>query len=241
MRIAVTLGRKGSPRRQAKQRDYVLSLLDAGARADEIVEVRPGDVPEGPFDGLLLGGGSDVAPERYGEERLPNASLDVDEERDETEFPLLASAVRDGSPVLGVCRGLQVVNVGLGGTLFQDLPSQSPSEVPHEDPGDDRTNRIHPVVLDPATRLGRIARAPEIGVNSRHHQAVARPAAGLVVSATAPDGTLEAVESADGPWLVAVQWPPENLRDDEVSRRLFREFVEAVRERSRSGVPTPAP
>ena len=241
MRIAVTLGRKGSPRRQAKQRDYVLSLLDAGARADEIVEVRPGDVPEGPFDGLLLGGGSDVAPERYGEERLPNASLDVDEERDETEFPLLASAVRDGSPVLGVCRGLQVVNVGLGGTLFQDLPSQSPSEVPHEDPGDDRTNRIHPVVLDPATRLGRIARAPEIGVNSRHHQAVARPAAGLVVSATAPDGTIEAVESADGPWLVAVQWHPENLRDDEVSRRLFREFVEAVRERSRSGVPTPAP
>lgn len=240
MRIAVTLGRKGSPRRQAGQRDYVLSLLEAGARADEIVEVRPGEFPEGSFDGLLLGGGSDVAPERYGQERLTNASLHVDEERDETEFPLLASALRDGAPVLGVCRGLQVVNVGLGGTLIQDLPSQSPSEVPHDDPGDDRSNRIHPVLLDPASRLGRLARAPEIDVNSRHHQAIARPAVGLVVSATAPDGTIEAVESADGPWLVAVQWHPENLRDDEVSRSLFREFVKAVRERNRSGAPTPA-
>lgn len=240
MRIAVTLGRKGSPRRQAKQRDYVQSLLDAGARPDEIVEVRPGEAPAGPFDGLLLGGGSDVAPERYGQERLANASLDVDEERDDTEFPLLASALRDGAPVLGVCRGLQVVNVGLGGTLIQDIPSQSPSEVPHEDPGDDRTNRIHPVRVEPDTRLGRIARMPQFDVNSRHHQAIARPASGLVVSATASDGMIEAVEAVDGPWLVAVQWHPENLRDDEVSRRLFQEFVEAVRERSRAEVPAAA-
>lgn len=241
MRIAVTLGRKGTPRQQAKQRDYVQSLLDAGARLDEIVEIRPGEVPDGAFDGLLLGGGSDVAPERYGQERLPSASLDVDEERDDTEFPLLTNALRDAVPVLGVCRGLQVVNVGLGGTLIQDLPSQSPSEVPHDDSGDDRTNRIHPIRFDPGSRLGRIARVPEVGVNSRHHQAIDRPAAGLVVSATAPDGTIEAVEAADGPWLVAVQWHPENLRDDEVSRRLFREFVEAVRERCRAEVPTAAP
>lgn len=237
MRIAVTLGRPGTPLQRAKQRDYVLSLVDAGALAEEIVEVRPGDAPEGDFDGLLLGGGSDVAPERYGRERLPNANLDVDEERDGTEFPLLAAAVRDGVPVLGVCRGLQVVNVGLGGTLIQDLPTQSPSNVPHDDPGRDRTNRIHPVRVEPQTRLGRIAGTRDFGVNSRHHQAIERPAEGLLVSATAPDGAIEAVESADGPWLVAVQWHPENLRDDAVSRRLFREFVEAVRERSLSRVP----
>lgn len=237
MRIAVTLGRPGTPLQRAKQRDYVESLLDAGARPEEIVEVRPGELPDGDFDGLLLGGGSDVAPERYGRERLPSAHLDVDEERDATEFPLLARALREGAPVLGVCRGMQVMNVGLGGTLIQDIPTQSPSEVAHEDPGPDRTNRIHPVRVEPATRLGRLAGANEIGVNSRHHQAIERPAEGLLVSATAPDGTIEAVESVDGPWLVAVQWHPENLRDDDVSRRLFREFVEAVRARSFSRVP----
>lgn len=237
MRIAVTLGRPGTPLQRAKQRDYVDSLLDAGARPEEIVEVRPGDTPDVGFDGLLLSGGSDVAPERYGRERLPNANLDVDEERDSTEFPLFARALRDGAPVLGVCRGLQVVNVGLGGTLIQDLSTQSPSEVPHEDPGRDRTHRLHRVVVLPQTRLERIAGANEFGVNSRHHQAIERPAEGLLVSATAPDGTIEAVESANGPWLVAVQWHPENLRDDPVSRRLFREFVEAARERSLSGVP----
>jgi putative glutamine amidotransferase len=215
------------------------SLLDAGALPEEIVEVRPGDAPEGDFDGLVLGGGSDVAPERYGQERRPDANLDVDELRDATEFPLLAIALREGVPVLGVCRGLQVMNVGLGGTLVQDLPSQTPSGVPHDDPGPDRTNRIHPVRVEPATRLGEFAGATEIGVNSRHHQAIERPAASLVVSGRAPDGTIEAVESADGPWLVAVQWHPENLRDDPVSRRLFREFVEAVRERSLSRVPAP--
>ena len=236
MRIAVTLGRPGTALQRAKQRDYVESLLDAGALPEEIVEVRPGDVLEGEFDGLLLGGGSDVAPERYGQERLPNANLDVDEERDATEFPLLASALREGAPVLGVCRGLQVMNVGMGGTLIQDLPTQSPSEVPHEDPGRDRTHRLHAVLVEPQTRLERIAGAGEFGVNSRHHQAIERAAEGLLVSATAPDGTIEAVESADGPWLVAVQWHPENLRDDEVSRRLFREFVQAVRQRSRSRV-----
>ncbi|HZI65813.1 MAG TPA: gamma-glutamyl-gamma-aminobutyrate hydrolase family protein [Thermoanaerobaculia bacterium] len=235
MRIAVTLGRRGTPRQHAKQRDYVQALLDAGARPDEIVEIRPGDVLQGSFDGLLLSGGTDVAPERYGQERLPNASLDVDEERDDTEFPLLAGALRDGAPVLGVCRGLQVVNVGLGGTLIQDLPSQNPSEIPHDDAGDDRANRIHPVQVDPDTRLGRIAGVSEIGVNSRHHQAIDRPAAPLVVSAKAPDGTIEAVESVEGPWLVAVQWHPENLRDDEVTRRLFREFVEVAREKSGAG------
>lgn len=209
--------------------DYVESLLNAGARREEIVEIRPGDVPQGAFDGLLLGGGSDVAPERYGKERLPNADLELDEERDDTEFPLLKNALRDGAPVLGICRGLQVVNVELGGTLVQDLPSQRPSEVLHDDSGDDRTNRVHSVRVSGDTRLGRIAGAREIDVNSRHHQAIEHTADGLVVSATAPDGVIEAVESREGRWLVAVQWHPENLRDDAVSRRLFREFVEAVR------------
>lgn len=217
--------------------DYVRSLVSAGARREEIVEIRPGDVARGPFDGLLLGGGSDVAPERYGRERLPNAGLQLDEERDDTEFPLLKDALRDGVPVLGVCRGLQVINVELGGTLIQDLPSERPSGVVHDDSGD-KTNRIHSVMVAGDTRLGRIAESCEIDVNSRHHQAIDRPADGLVVSATAPDGVIEAVESGEERWLVAVQWHPENLREDAVSRRLFREFVEAVR-RNQQGLSKP--
>jgi len=212
--------------------DYVQSLLNAGARREEIVEIRPGEVLQGAFDGLLLGGGSDVAPERYGQARLPNADLELDGERDDTEFPLLENALRDGAPVLGICRGMQVVNVGLGGTLIQDLPSQRPSDVVHDDSGDDRTNRIHSVKVFGGTRLSEITGAPEIAVNSRHHQAIDRPADGFVVSATAPDGVIEAIEASDGRWLVAVQWHPENLTDDAVSQNLFQEFVAEVRRRS---------
>jgi putative glutamine amidotransferase len=211
--------------------DYVQSLLNAGARREEIVEIRPGDVPQGAFDGLLLGGGSDVAPERYGQERLPNAALQLDEERDNTEFPLLDNALRDGAPILGICRGLQVVNVGLGGTLIQDLPSQRPSDVVHDDSGKNRTNRIHSVKVLGGTRLSEIAGVVEIDVNSRHHQAVERPADGLIVSAKGPDDVIEAIEASDGRWLVAVQWHPENLTDDAVSQNLFREFVAEVRRR----------
>lgn len=212
--------------------DYVQSLLNAGAGREEIVEIRPGEVTQGAFDGLLLGGGSDVAPVRYGQERLPNADLELDEERDDTEFPLLENALRDGAPVLGICRGMQVVNVGLGGTLIQDLPSQRPSDVVHDDSGDDRTNRVHSVKVFGGTRLSEIAGVAEIDVNSRHHQAVERPADGLVVSAKGPDGVVEAIEARDGRWLVAVQWHPENLIDDPVSQNLFREFVAEVRRRS---------
>ena len=232
MRIGVTLGRRQrTPEKNAKQLDYVRSLLNAGARPEEIVEIRPGDVPEGPFDGLVLSGGTDVAPERYGPERLPNAELEVDEERDGTEFPLLENAWREGAPILGICRGMQVVNVGLGGTLIQDLPSQRPSDVVHEDSGKDRTNRIHSVRVLERTRLSEIAGVAEIDVNSRHHQAVERPADGLIVSAKGPDDVIEAIEASDGRWLVAVQWHPENLADDAVSRNLFREFVSEVRRR----------
>lgn len=229
MRIAVTLD--GDVPSDAN--DYVRSLVDAGARPEEIVVLRPGDSPEGGFDGVVIGGGEDVDPERYGRRILADGDVRVDHGRDSIDFPVFEEAWRAGVPVLGICRGLQVVNVARGGTLVQDLPLERPSEVVHRRPKEEN-RRDHPVRLDPETRLGRIAGAREIDVNSRHHQAIERPADGLVVSATAPDGVIEAVESEDWRWLVAVQWHPENLRDDDVSRGLFREFVEAVRGRSRS-------
>jgi putative glutamine amidotransferase len=214
--------------------DYVRALVEAGARRDEIVVLRPGDSLEGGFDGVVIGGGEDVDPERYGRRILADGNVRVDHGRDSIDFPVFADAWSAGVPVLGICRGLQVVNVARGGTLVQDLPLERPSEVPHRRPKEEN-RRDHPVRVDPDTRLGRIAGAREIDVNSRHHQAIEQPADGLVVSATAPDGVIEAVESEDGRWLVAVQWHPENLRDDEVSRRLFREFVQVVRARGPKG------
>lgn len=224
MRIAVTLD--GDVPSDAN--DYVRALVDAGARRDEIVVLRPGDSVEGGFDGVVIGGGEDIDPVRYGRTVLADGNVRVDHGRDSIDFPVFEDAWTSGVPVLGICRGLQVINVARGGTLVQDIPLERPSEVFHRRPKEEN-RRDHPVRVDPDTRLGRIAGAREIDVNSRHHQAIENPADGLVVSATAPDGVIEAVESSEGRWLVAVQWHPEDLQDDDVSRRLFREFIEAVR------------
>jgi putative glutamine amidotransferase len=215
----------------AEENDYIRALLAAGLRSDEIVVLRPGDSIPGPFDGVVIGGGDDVDPVRYGREILEGANVEVDHGRDSVDFPIFEEAWRTEVPVLGICRGLQVVNVARGGTLVQDLPLERPSDVAHQVPKREN-ERDHPVRIEPGTILGRIAGAPEIGVNSRHHQAIDHPAGGLVVSATAPDGVIEAIEARDGRWLVAVQWHPENLTEDAVSQNLFREFVSEVRRRN---------
>lgn len=226
MRIALTLDEN-----LPEDNDYLRALLEAGARRDEIVVLRPGDPIEGEFDGVVIAGGDDVDPALYGREIRPDGNVKVDPGRDAIDFPVFEEAWRGGVPVLGICRGLQVVNVARGGTLIQDLPSESPSEITHRR-RKKPNRRDHPVLVRPGTRLSAIAGAPEIDVNSRHHQAVDRPAEDFVVSATAPDGVIEALEARDGRWLVAVQWHPENLPDDAASNRLFREFVDEVRTRS---------
>ncbi|HEY6064595.1 MAG TPA: gamma-glutamyl-gamma-aminobutyrate hydrolase family protein [Thermoanaerobaculia bacterium] len=226
MRIALTLDRD-----LPEDNDYLRALLEAGARRDEIVVMRPGDPVEGEFDGVVIAGGDDVDPARYGREIRPDGNVKVDAGRDAIDFPVFEGAWRDGAPVLGICRGLQVVNVARGGTLIQDLPSENPSEITHRR-RKKPNRRDHPVRVRAGTRLAEIAGGPEIDVNSRHHQAVDRPAEDFVVTATAPDGVIEALEARDGRWLVAVQWHPENLHDDGASKRLFREFVEEVRKRS---------
>ncbi len=232
MRIALTLDGD-----LPEENDYVLALTDAGARREEIVVLRPGDAVEEKFDGVVIAGGGDVDPALYGREVLAEGKVKVDAGRDAIDFPVFAQAWQEGWPVLGICRGLQVVNVARGGTLIQDLPSESPSDVPHQRPKQ-RNRRDHRVILSAGSRLARIAGSQRIDVNSRHHQAVDRPAADLVVTATAPDGVIEALEARDDRWVVAVQWHPENLHDDPASKRLFREFVEKVRKRSGN---SPAP
>ena len=234
MRIALTLDRDADT---SESNDYLKSLLDAGVPREAIAIVTPlTPGPPGAFDALLLGGGVDVDPALYGRARLENGTVEVDAERDRIDFELFREARRRGAPVFGICRGLQVVNVALGGTLVQDIPTERPSEVVHERRRD-KTRRDHAVAVEPGTRLAELSGGGEVLVNSRHHQAIEAVAPGLAVSGTAPDGLPEAVEIAGGPWLVAVQWHPENLAaaGDPVSCALFARFAEAAREAASRG------
>ena len=179
------------------------------------------------LDGLLLSGGEDIDPALYGMERSPLCHP-PSRERDLFELALLAAARQRELPVLGICRGIQVVNVGMGGTLFQDLPSERSGPVDHY-PATARDARGHRVSLAPGSRAAAALGVEEVRVNSFHHQAVRELAPGLVASGWTEDGLIEAVETpADGPWLLAVQWHPEEMHADRAApeRGLFRALVE---------------
>ena len=185
--------------------------------------------------GLLLTGGEDVDPARYGAVRH-HACGTPHIARDATELALLATAQSMRLPVLAVCRGIQILNVAFGGTLIQDLPTQRPSAVDHN-PDAKRSDRTHRVLLVPGTSLAAAVGERNDGaidVNSYHHQAVDRLATTLLVSATATDGAIEGVESTDSRWwCVGVQWHPEDLTNDVRGwdRGIFRAFADAVRGR----------
>jgi len=231
MRIVLTLDRDAGKR---EENDYLRSLLASGFQRDEIELLEPGSAPPQDFDGVVLGGGCDVEPRRYGRSPHPEAGLELDADRDKTDFALFDRSWRAGVPVLAICRGLQVVNVALGGTLFQDIGLQRPASLVHQRPPRQTRRLDHEVEIAAGTHLASIAGRTMFPVNSRHHQAIEDLAPGLSVSAVAPDGLIEAVETADR-WLVGVQWHPENL-DDPVSRALFDDFARTVRERSTPGI-----
>ena len=179
------------------------------------------------IDGLLLTGGEDIDPPLYGAERSPFCH-EPSRERDLFELALLGVARHRELPVLGICRGIQVVNVGLGGTLFQDLPSERPGPVDHY-PATARDARGHEITLAPSSRAAAALGADRMRVNSFHHQAVRDLAPALVASGWTEDGLIEAVETPeDGPWLLAVQWHPEEMHADRTApeRGLFRSLVE---------------
>lgn len=220
---------------------YRDALLAAGALPGEVEIVQPGGVLPEEFDGLLLSGGADVDPSRYGEAEV-NGSVRSSLERDRLDFELFSRAERLGVPVFGICRGLQVVNVALGGTLWQDLPSQRPRGVEHSfstsdghDPArpahEIRTARIGPGTLPLSVAL---AATDGLSVNSRHHQAVKELAPGLVALAVSPDGLVEAFARESGPFLAAVQWHPENLTARADQKALFEAFLAAARPRAAS-------
>ncbi len=180
------------------------------------------------LDGLLIPGGVDMDPATYGEDLSPLCGT-LDPARDATELQLTRWAAADGLPVLGLCRGAQVINVAAGGTLYQDIAAELPNAGPHDcypTKGFARTHLAHPIDITPGTRLYDAFGGSTAPVNSMHHQSVKRLGDGLVISAVAPDGVVEAVEGTGDSYLVGVQWHPEVFdRNGPAVERLFDEFI----------------
>ena len=217
--------------RCSKLSDYVSSIEQTGARTRVL------EVTESPrkvlqeIDGLLLTGGGDVDPVFYGEDRHPLTD-DAEPGRDEFEIDLARRAMTDAVPLLAICRGAQVMNVAAGGTLVQDIPSAVESDLAHS-VVEPKNADCHDIRIEPGSTLARVL-GPAVDascgcrVNSRHHQSVGRTGQGLVVSATAGDGVIEAVEKPDVPFCIGVQWHPENFWETGEFRPLFEEFVKAA-------------
>ncbi len=221
----------------ARYRD---ALLASGFLPEELELVTPSDGIPPHFDGLLLAGGADVDPRRYGETALPG--VEVHPERDEADFRLLSRAVETGAPVFGICRGLQVINVARGGTLWQDIPSQRSRGTQHDcfrEEGFDPSHLAHAVRFHPnaLSRDSLFEKAAQTGasfmVNSRHHQAVKDLAPGLSAVAASSDDLVEAFEDPARNTL-AVQWHPEDLVSHPAHKALFRQFLEMCRTFARS-------
>jgi putative glutamine amidotransferase len=193
----------------------VLPVVPAGLAADAL----------GGVTGLVLTGGGDVDPARYGEAPDPTTA-GVDQARDEWELALLAEALARRLPVLATCRGAQLANVALGGTLVQHVPAATGAR---HGWAESYGETVHAVHLDPGCRLAGVLGRTDIEVNSIHHQAVGTVGPGVRAVGWAPDGTIEAIEVDDHPELVAVQWHPELLEDDGVHQGLFRSLVDAAR------------
>ena len=183
------------------------------------------------LDGVLFTGGGDIEGSYYQEQAHPKVR-GVEPDRDRLEINLLKRVVHDGKPFLGICRGLQLINVGLGGTLYADIADQVAGAAKHDYYSDwKRDHLAHPVAVDEDSRLAGILGGGEVEVNSLHHQAVRQLAPGLVSTASSPDGIVEALELPDHPFGLAVQWHPEWLTAYAPMRALFSAFTEAATEK----------
>ena len=180
------------------------------------------------LNGLLFTGGGDINVDLFNGSLHPKVD-EVSDERDTLEFAILRQTVQDGKPFLGICRGCQVVNVALGGTLYTHIPDQLPGAIKHDWYPDIPRNAIaHPVRIEEGSQSAGIFGEPVLQVNSLHHQGIEILASGITAVGHAPDGLVEAVELPDHPFGVAVQWHPEWLTGQKEMRRLFSAFVEAA-------------
>jgi putative glutamine amidotransferase len=217
-----------------KLEDYKQAVLHVGGEV-RILEpsISVEDALAG-IDGLLLTGGEDIDPGLYGESAHP-AVVDVETARDEFEIALVQAARTRRLPVLAICRGIQVLNVAYGGTLVQDIPSQVSGALEHRlaVPPHQAYEYAHEIWIEKESTLARLmsdrlSDADTCEVNSRHHQAVKQLATGFQVSATAPDGIIEAIEDPVAPFCLGVQWHPENFWRTGEFRALFEGFLEAA-------------
>ncbi len=219
--------------RQTLNRAYVWAIERAGGVPLILPVTREPEVIArylGVVDGLLLSGGVDVHPDHYGHD--PHEFLgDVDHDRDATEMPLIRAALEQDVPIFAICRGIQALNVALGGTLYQDLPSELASEIIHAQDKHDlaRHETCHAIAIEPHTRIADIVGGKTMRVNSFHHQALRDVAEPLIVTATASDTVIEAVESGRHRYVLGVQFhPEETAAHDVASQKLFDRFVEAL-------------
>jgi putative glutamine amidotransferase len=233
VRIGITAapGRNGDRPAEVLNRAYVDAVVRVGALPLVLPVLDPaytGTVLDA-VDALVLSGGGDVDPRRYGQDPVPEV-YGVDERRDEWELALARAALGRGVPVLAVCRGMQVLNVAFGGTLVQDLASITEDD--HR-VAELRDRVVHHVDVEPVSKLVEVLGAERIGANTLHHQAVCDVGAGLRAVAWAHDGTIEAIESEDARPVLGVQWHPELLVHRTPHRRLFEWVVQEARRAER--------
>jgi len=220
----------GRPRLGQNQ-TYLDAVVRAGAAPLLIPHLVDGALLRAVYhrlDGLLLSGGEDVHPAHYGEACHEKCGT-ITPDRDEMELPLTRWAIEDGKPLLAICRGIQVLNVALGGSLYQDIQAQAPGAGRHDwYPDLPRDLLSHTVSIAPQTCLARLEDTVSLPVNSLHHQAVKDVAPGLIVAARAPDEIIEAVEAVGHPFAIGVQWHPEELASSDArAQRLFDALVAA--------------
>ncbi len=209
---------------------YIEAILQAGGVPVLIPSLISNDGWQSVYsrlDGILFSGGGDISLEHFKGEDHPRIG-GVEPERDALELNLLKAAVSEGKPFLGICRGCQMVNVGLGGTLYTHLPDQLPGALDHDYPGNLRKVLVHEVKLEEGTRIAEVMGEPILKVNSHHHQGLKNIAPALKVTGHAPDGLVEAVELPDHPFGLAVQWHPEWLTDQQPTRNLFHALIQAA-------------
>jgi putative glutamine amidotransferase len=212
-----------------RMNDYLESVKRAGGEP-RVLSMGTPPTLDG-LDGVLFTGGGDIDPSHYRDARHPKTN-EPDAARDAFELALAKLALANDTPLLAICRGLQVLNVAAGGTLIQDIPAQSNQALGHH--VDSPPYAIaHEVWVNSDTALARVMReeldtGEVLQVNSRHHQAIGQTAEGFIVSATAPDGIIEAIERSSSRFCIAVQWHPENFWRTGEFRSLFEEFVKAA-------------
>ncbi|OGO15382.1 MAG: hypothetical protein A2Y93_01335 [Chloroflexi bacterium RBG_13_68_17] len=228
--IGITIGRvPPDPGGGLGLAPYLRALTAAGASPlllSVTLEAQEFDELSARVAGLVFPGGGDLDPGRFGEP-ASEGLRDLDAERDERELTLARRAAETGRPFLAICRGLQVVNVALGGSLIQDLRRDLPGSLVHEAP-DGLAPATHPVDIDPSSHLREILACEHWTTNSFHHQAVGRLGAGLAESAHTSDGVVEGLELLGHPFGLAVQWHPERMGEDPGMQSLFRAFVAAA-------------